>query len=76
MGFSSSRSNNMIRKTTQAKVAASFNLLKKYGIQCVVPGMYDLYHAEEAVMFANDKELFYRYVESPHMLRHLAEKKA
>ena len=58
----------MIRKSTQVKVAAAFNLLKKYNIRCFVPGCYDIDTAAEAVMFANDKDDFYRMMGSTHMV--------
>ena len=53
----------MIRKETEKKVADAYNLLKRHGILCYVPGCYDIINSGRAVLFAKDKEAFYRAVD-------------
>jgi hypothetical protein len=50
---------SMIQKKTEQKIKDAYKLLTKYGIFCIVPGWYDLDTAEDAVLFAKDRDRFY-----------------
>jgi len=50
----------MIRMSTKVKVAAAYNLLKKYNIYCYVLGCHDISSAEQAVKFADNPDKFYK----------------
>lgn len=53
----------MIYKGEDKKIAAAYQLLRQHGILCYVPGCFDIVNQDEAVLFAQDKDAFYRFKE-------------
>ena len=53
----------MIRKTTEFKIAQAYTLLVNRGFCIHVPCCYDVLNVSDAVLYAKDRNAFYRKME-------------